>query len=126
MLCSIPVQVSGTTEEVGAIMLRSGTIHAVSEVARDAGDRIAVTIWNNPGKGVLVWAGVLHASALKKSADEVKSSDYSQRQIVNFSSWHDVWSYYQHDPEFAPLMAKLKPEVDERIAAGRIAAAIES
>ena len=97
-------------------MLRSGTIHAVSNVAGDTGGRIAVTMKNNPGKGVLVWAGVLHDSAVGKTAEQISASDYSRRQIVSFSCWPDVWNYFQDNAEFAPLLASLQDSVEQHVA----------
>ena len=88
----------------------------VSDVAGDAGRRTAVTIRNNPGKGVLVWAGVLHESSVGKTADEIDASDYASRQIVSFSCWPDVWTYFQDNAEFAPLLATLRNSMNQAVA----------
>ena len=99
-------------------MLRSGTVHAISLMDDASGGRTAVTIRNSPGKGVMVWAGLLLASAQKKTADQIIASDYVRRQIVSFCCWADVWAFYDGHPEFASLFDELRPIVEQRIASG--------
>ena len=103
-------------------MLRSGTIHAISPVEAESGTRTAVTIRNAPGKGVMVWAGLLHPSAQGKPAEQIMAGDYVRRQIVSFCCWDDVWTFYEGHPEFAPLFDELRATVKERIASGANAA----
>ena len=99
-------------------MLRTGTVHAMARVDDVSGGRTAVTIRNSPGKGVMVWAGLLLPSAQMKAADQIMASDYVRRQIVSFCCWDDVWAYYDGHPEFAPLLAELRPIVEQRISSG--------
>ncbi|MEO7917208.1 MAG: hypothetical protein ABIR16_06150 [Dokdonella sp.] len=77
-----------------------------------------MTIRNQPGKGVMVWAGLLHDSAAGKPQHEIGVSDYVQRETVSFARWTDVWEYFETDPHFAPLLAVLRVTVEERIASG--------
>ena len=103
-------------------MLRSGTLHAVSRKDDEPGGRSAVTIRNSPGKGVMVWAGLLLPSAQMKAADQIIASDYFRRQIVSFCCWSDVWNFYDGHPQFASLVDELRPIVEQRIASGANAA----
>lgn len=77
-----------------------------------------MTLKDNPGRGVLVWAGLLRQSAIAKPKDAIEVSDYVRRQIVSFATWPDVWAYYEADPDFASLLPSLRDEVDKRIASG--------
>lgn len=74
-------------------MLRSGTIHAISQAHDEDGSRTAVIIRNSPGKGILVWAGLLLPSARQKAADQIMASDYVRRQIVSFACWTGCTSF---------------------------------
>ena len=100
------------------VMLRSGSLHATSQYENAAGSRVAITVMNKPGKGVLVWTGLLDASAAEKSADEIEAQDYSQRQTVSFSCWADVWAYYESQSDLAPLLSELRSLAEARIASG--------
>ncbi len=99
-------------------MLRSGTIHVISQAEDASGGRIAMTMRDRPGLGVMVWAGLLRPLALGKPADQILPSDYVRRQIVSFSGWRDVWDFYGDHSDFAPLLAEIRGTVDERIASG--------
>ena len=99
-------------------MLRSGSLHAVSRSENSDGKRVAITILDRPGKGVLVWSGLLDSRAANKSADEIESDDYAQRQTVSFSCWPDLWAYYEAQPDIAPLLFELRELVEARRASG--------
>ncbi|MEO6077013.1 MAG: hypothetical protein ABIP56_09430 [Dokdonella sp.] len=100
------------------MMLRSGSLHAVSRYENAAGSRVAITMIDKPGKGVLVWSGLLDIRAAEKSAGEIEAQDYTQRQTVSFSCWPDVWAYYESQPDIAPLLPELRSLAETRIASG--------
>lgn len=99
-------------------MLRSGSLHAVSRYENTQGKLVGITILGRPGKGVLVWSGVLDPRAADKSADEIAADDYAQRQTVSFSCWPDLWAYFEVQPDIAPLLGELRDLVDARSASG--------
>ena len=99
-------------------MLRSGSLHAVSRYENTEGKRVAITIMDRPGKGVLVWSGLLDPRAADKSADEIAADDYAQRQTVSFSCWPDLWAYYEAQPDIAPLLLELRELAEARSASG--------
>lgn len=99
-------------------MLRSGSLHAVSRYEDTNGKRVAITIMDRPGKGLLVWSGLLDPRAADKTADEIAADDYEQRQTVSFSCWPDLWAYYHVQPDLAPLLAELRELAEARRASG--------
>lgn len=99
-------------------MLRSGSLHAVSRYESVAGKRMAITVMDKPGKGVLVWSGLLDARAVEKSGDQIEPQDYAERQTVSFSCWPDVWAYYEAQPDLASLVAELRRLAEAHIASG--------
>ncbi len=72
----------------------------------------AVTMFDSPNGGVLVWAGRLQFSALKKPPDQIESGDYMQKQTTTFSSWDEAWSYLDSQPKFASVVPRLRRMVD--------------
>lgn len=87
-------------------MMRSGVAHLVSPQRRDDGFVHAVTLHNRGQHGVLVWAGVLGREAEAKTAGDIESSDYLQRETVSFMSWGDMTDYFANRP-YAILLAEL-------------------
>ena len=87
-------------------MMRSGVAHVVSPQRRDDGRVHAITLHNRDHQGVLVWAGVLAADAEAKTAEDIESSDYVQRETVSFMSWGDMTEYFANRP-YAALLAEL-------------------
>jgi hypothetical protein len=87
-------------------MMHSGVAHVVAPQRRDDGRMLAITLHNRGEQGVLVWAGVLEPAAASKTAEDIESSDYFQRETVSFMSWSDISDYFANRPH-APLLAEL-------------------
>ena len=98
-------------------VLRSGTLHVVSQQASDSGGRVAMTVLEQQGIGAIVWAGILLPHALHKPAEFIEMHDYAERQTTSFSSWSMLWPYYESQASFAPLVPELRALVDARMAA---------
>lgn len=93
-------------------MLRKGTLHAREGEALADGSYRAVTLFNSPPHGVMVWAGRIGLRARDKTADEIELEDYLAAEKVSFCQWQDVWEYFA-DREYANLIAQLRGEVDQ-------------
>ena len=87
-------------------MLLTAVAHAVSSTRAQDGCRYAVTMVNKGERGVLVWAGHLNPEAEHKTSENISSSDYSVRQTMNFTLWHDVRAHFEYPP-YAELVNEL-------------------
>ena len=92
-------------------MLRKGTLHAREPEALEDGTYRAVTLFNRPPHGVMVWAGRMHAQSKDRVAADIELGDYVAAEKVSFSHWQDVWVYFAKR-EYDELIAQLRNEVE--------------
>jgi hypothetical protein len=75
-------------------MLCRGTLHECESAACGDQRHRAITMFDAPPHGVLVWAGHLAESAMGKAPQDIVCGDYSRRQTISFMDWHHVWTYF--------------------------------